>query len=86
MSSSSNYTRSRRVGRFSVMAHLIDTNPAFFRSILSGLIIIRCELNGGTACFDYIAIGDQFDAIDMGDDAPEYHYTLNGGVKFIHVK
>lgn len=84
MSNSSSYSKRRRVGRFSIPAHLIDTDPNLFRSILCGLIIIKCELNVGTAVFDYVAIGNeyQFAEIDMGEDAPLYNWRSLGCISF----
>lgn len=68
----------RNVGRFFISVHLMDDDPDLFRSVLFGLLVIRCELDPVNALFDYIAIGTQFDEVGLADDVPTYIWTDTG--------
>ena len=61
----SNFNR-KKVGVFKINLALLENSPEAVISILSGLIVLRCELMAVDDCLEYIAIGPQFETLKEG--------------------
>ena len=67
-----------RIGKFSIPAEFIEDSPKNAIKLFTQmeLIVIRCEHNYATRCFDYIGISPKFDKNRPGDQIPRYRCSL----------
>jgi hypothetical protein len=66
----------RRVGKFQISDDIIDEQPQVARAVLSGLIVLRAEALHHAYAIEYIAAGDQFEPITLGEMVPMYTVSI----------
>lgn len=67
----------RRIGTFSITKDLVEDQCPSVMAALDGCVVVRCELNYGTNCFEYTALHDDFDEVPPGCAAIAYIPVLH---------
>lgn len=67
----------RRIGTFSITKDVIEDQCPSVMAALDGCVVVRCELNYGTNCFEYTALHDDFDEVPPGCAAIAYIPVLH---------
>ncbi|MEP7339347.1 MAG: hypothetical protein ABI977_16540 [Acidobacteriota bacterium] len=68
----------RRIGKFTVSPQVIFDMPEALRRMFGHMIVIRCEQLFHKHGFEYIAICDAFEVIDIGEEPRLYEPTFDG--------
>jgi hypothetical protein len=71
-------TQWNRIGRFTIDHEHIDDNPEIVRAIMGTLIVVRAESLFANSCIEYIALCDDFEAMDPGTMPPFYDVVVDG--------
>jgi hypothetical protein len=66
----------RRLGRFRIVAYLFYQSPRIVLAVLSGCIVVRCELRCDVRAVEYTACHRDFDFVAEGETVPFYLATL----------
>lgn len=68
----------KRVGRFSISAEFVRTEPEALLDLLGLLrvVVVRCEHVYHCREFQYIGLSPHFDIIDRGAQPPFYSFTF----------
>lgn len=62
-----------RIGKFSIDCYdFVHGNTDFVKDVLRDLLIVRAERMFHNDSIEYIAIGDCFDEVGLGESPPKY--------------
>jgi hypothetical protein len=65
-----------RIGKFRISFIFLQSHPKEAAAIFAGLIVVRAESRYDFDAIEYIALGDCFEEVDRGFEAPEYRLIL----------
>jgi hypothetical protein len=65
-----------RIGRFRISFLFLQSRSKEAAAIFAGLLVVRAESRYDFDAIEYIAVGDCFDEVDRGLEAPEYRPIL----------
>lgn len=63
---------SNKIGKFSIEADAFNQHPDVVRTIMGECIILRAEMLLHMKAVEYVAIVEDFDEIEPGEQAPFY--------------
>ena len=66
----------RKLGRFSITRDMIDTSPDMVAGAMSGMLVVRAELQYHSDAIAYIAMSDFFDFVPLHGQVPEYEANV----------
>lgn len=70
-----NHDAARRLGRFVATVEVINASIEDARAVMAGLIVLEATTRDGV--IHYIALHEDFAAIDAGDVIPEYRALIS---------
>lgn len=69
-----NHDQARRLGCFKSSAEVINASIEDARAVMSGMIVLHASTRDDVICF--VALHEQFAAIDKGERIPEYRALI----------
>lgn len=72
---------SRRIGKFEATRELIsdDWDTPAVRLLMSMIVVVKCEFDYATQCFQYTAMSPHFDELPDHCEVPEYRWIVHMG-------
>lgn len=67
----------RRVGRFSLSRHIIETQPDVVRQLMGMVIVVQCEMHYVDNFFEYTALSPHFAEVPYGNMIPVYTVIIS---------
>lgn len=66
----------KRLGKFSIIKELVESNPQAVMQIMSKCIIVKADCLDYMRAYEYYAYSPYFDIVSEGECAPNYTWTL----------
>lgn len=66
-----------QVGKFDLPVDLLHESPEVMSTVLSTVIVVRCEMIFSTKSFAYEAISPDFEAVPEGEEVPHYDVSYD---------
>jgi hypothetical protein len=65
----------RRIGKFRINREVMD-NWRQANGLLTNVFVLRCEFMEADRCFHYVALCDEFEEVQLGEEPPEYEVIV----------